>query len=108
MADRDKEGFPFEKQLAETKEKEPIQIEIQNQKEAYDRCTYLFSAYDTYCCDKGNDWLIMNIYYYRFQKEEIVHNILSLGHYVKVTSPQKIVDEIISIIKASCENYLCI
>ena len=59
----------FEKQLSDTKVKYPIQIEILNQNEAYDRCTYLFSSYDTYCYDKGNDRLIMNIYYYRFQKD---------------------------------------
>lgn len=103
----DYDGFIrcFEKQLTNTKVKYPIQIEILNQDEAYDRCTYLFSSYDTYCYDKGNDRLIMNIYYYRFQKEEIIRNILFLGHYVKVNSPQNIVDEVISTIKTSYENY---
>ncbi len=95
----------FEKQLSDTKVKYPIQIEILNQNEAYDRCTYLFSSYDTYCYDKGNDRLIMNIYYYRFQKDEIVRNILFLGQYVKVLSPQNITDEIVSTIKASYDNY---
>lgn len=95
----------FEKQLADTKVKFPIQIEILNQNEAYDRCTYLFSSYDTYCYDKGNDKLVMNIYYYRFQKDEIVRNILSLGHYVKVLSPKNITDEIISTIKTAYDNY---
>lgn len=95
----------FEKQLSDTKEKVPIQIEIFNQNEAYDRCTYLFSSYDTYCYDKGDDKLIMNIYYYRFQKDEIVRNILFLGHYVKVISPQNIRDEVISSIKESYKNY---
>lgn len=95
----------FEKQLADTKVKKPIQIEIINQNEAYDRCTYLFSSYDTYCYDKGDDKLIMNIYYYRFQKGEIVRNILFLGHYVKVISPQNITDEVISSIKESYKNY---
>ncbi len=95
----------FEKQLADTKVKKPIQIEIINQNEAYDRCTYLFSSYDTYCYDKGDDKLIMNIYYYRFQKDDIVRNILFLGHYVKVISPQNITDEVISSIKESYKNY---
>lgn len=95
----------FEKQLSDTKVKYPIKIEILNQNEAYDRCTYLFSSYDTYCYDKGDDKLIMNIYYYRFQKDEIVRNILFLGHYVKVLSPKNITDEIITSIKASYDNY---
>ena len=97
--------FAFERQLAETKVKQPIRLEILNQNEAYDRCAYLFSSYDTYCYDMGDDRLIMNIYYYRFQKNEIVRNILFLGHYAKVVSPRNIVDEVIAAIQASYENY---
>lgn len=95
----------FEKQLINTKEKVPVSIEIKNQAEAYDRCAYLFSSYDTFCYDKRNDSLIMNIYYYRFQKDEIIRNILFLGHYVKVVSPKNIVDEIISEITAAYNVY---
>lgn len=95
----------FEKQLKNTKEKVPISLEIKNQAEAYDRCAYLFSSYDTFCYDKGNDTLIMNIYYYRFQKDEIIRNILFLGHYVKVVSPKNIVDEVISEITAAYSAY---
>lgn len=96
----------FEKDLAETKEKKPITIEIKNQADAYDRCTYLFSSFDTYCYDKGNDTLIMNIYYYRFQREEIIRNILYLGHYVKILSPKDITDEVIASIKNAYDHYL--
>lgn len=96
----------FEKQLSDLKVKQPIQIEILNQNDAYDRCAYLFSSYDTYCYDKGNDKLIMNIYYYRFQRDEVIRNILFLGYYVKVISPKSIADEIVLAIKASYENYI--
>lgn len=95
----------FEKQLKNTKEKIPVSLEIKNQDEAYDRCAYLFSSYDTFCYDKGDDTLIMNIYYYRFQKDEIIHNILFLGHYVKVVSPKNIVDEVVSNIRAAYNAY---
>ena len=95
----------FEKQLKNTKEKIPVSIEIRNQAEAYDRCAYLFSSYDTFCYDKGNDTLLMSIYYYRFQKDEIIRNILFLGHYVKVVSPKNIVDEVISNISAAYNTY---
>lgn len=97
--------FDFEKKLKNTKEKVPVTIEIKNQADAYDRCTYLFSSYDTFCYDKGDDTLIMNIYYYRFQKDEIIRNILFLGHYVKVVSPKNIVDEVISEITAAYNAY---
>lgn len=95
----------FEKQLSDAKAKQPVTIEIINQAEAYDRCTYLFSSFDTFCYDKGNEKLVMNIYYYRFQQEEIVRNILFMGHYVKVISPQALVDDVISAIKGSYDNY---
>lgn len=95
----------FEKQLKNTKEKIPVSIEIKNQAEAYDRCAYLFSSYDTFCYDKGDDTLIMNIYYYRFQKDEIIRNILFLGHYVKIVSPKDIVDEVVSNISAAYNAY---
>lgn len=96
----------FEKELSEIKEKTPITIEIKNQADAYDRCAYLFSSFDTYCYDKGDDTLIMNIYYYRFQKEEIIRNILFLGHYVKILSPKDITDEVVVSIKNAYEQYL--
>ena len=95
----------FEKQLKNAKEKVPVSIEIKNQAEAYDRCAYLFSSYDTFCYDKGNDTLIMNIYYYRFQKDEIIRNILFLGPYVKVVSPKNIADEVVSEIAAAYNAY---
>lgn len=95
----------FEKQLKNTKEKVPVSIEIKNQAEAYDRCAYLFSSFDTFCYDRGDDSLIMNIYYYRFQKDEIIRNILFLGRYVKVVSPKNIVDEVVSNIRAAYNAY---
>ncbi len=95
----------FEKQLKNTKEKVPVSIEIKNQAESYDRCAYLFSSYNTFCYDKGDDTLIMNIYYYRFQRDEIIRNILFLGHYVKVVSPKNIVDEVVSNISAAYNAY---
>lgn len=94
----------FEKQLSNIKLTHPIQLEILNQREAYDRCTYLFSSYDTYCYEQNNK-LTMTIYYYHFQEEEIFRNILFLGHYVKVISPQTVVEKIIQIIRSAYENY---
>ncbi len=95
----------FESMLADVKEKTPITIEIQSQAEAYDRCAYLFSSYNTVCYDKGNNSLIMRIYYYRFQKEEIIRNILYLGHYVKIIAPEPLVEEVISEIRRAYKAY---
>lgn len=95
----------FENQLKNTLEKSPIVIEIINKDDAYDRSAYLFSPYNTYCYDIGNDNLQMQIYYYRFQKDEIIRNILFLGPYIKVVSPKNVMDEIIKIMQRSFSNY---
>lgn len=95
----------FENQLKNTLEKSPIVIEIINKDDAYDRSAYLFSPYNTYCYDIGNDKLQMQIYYYRFQKDEIIRNILFLGPYIKVVSPKNVTDEIIKIMQRSFSNY---
>ena len=95
----------FEEQLRDTQEKTPIVIEIINKDDAYDRSAYLFSAYNTYCYDLGNDKLQMNIYYYRFQKNELIRNILFLGPYIKVVSPKNVADEIVKIMQNAYSNY---
>lgn len=95
----------FENQLKESLEKKPIIIEISNKDDAYDRSAYLFSSYNTYCYDIGKETLQMHIYYYRFQKDEIIRNILFLGHYIKVVSPKNVAEEIVKIIKDSYSNY---
>ena len=95
----------FEEQLRNTLEKSPIVIEIINKDDAYDRSAYLFSPYNTYCYDMGNNKLQMNIYYYRFQKDEIIRNILFLGPYIKVVSPKNVADEIIKILQNAYSNY---
>lgn len=66
---------------------------------ADDRCSYLFSSYDTTSyIDKDNN-LNMTINYYDFQKNEVIDNILSLGKYVKVTSPSDMCSIIKSLIQ---------
>ena len=47
----------------------------------------------------------MRIYYYRFQKEEIIRNILYLGHYVKIIAPEPLVEEVISEIRRAYKAY---
>lgn len=95
----------FENLLKESLEIKPIIIEISNKDDAYDRSAYLFSSYNTYCYDIGDDTLQMHIYYYRFQKDEIIRNILFLGHYIKVVSPKNVAEEVVKIIQDSYSNY---
>lgn len=72
---------------------------------ADDRCAYLFSNYDTTAFVDKDDNLHLSIRYYDFQKKEVMDNILSLGKYIKVMSPQDIVGEVKALIRAQYELY---
>lgn len=95
----------FEQMLIEMKEKDPIIIEISDEKNGYDRCSYKFSSFDKVCYENENNKLIMNIYYYRFQKDEILRNLLFLGPVVKIISPTSIIKEYINLLKECYKNY---
>lgn len=95
----------YEQQLKATQEASPILLEIQNRDDAYYRCSYIFSSYNTFCYEKDEKTLLMHIYYYRFQKEELLRNILFLGPYVKVIGPQQIVDDIVQMLAESVQAY---
>lgn len=95
----------FEKMLTQTRVKKPITIEISNDRNGYDRCSYKFSSFDRVCYENEKGDLVMKIYYYRFQKDEFLRNVLFLGPSVKIVSPSDIVDEYIELLKNSLQNY---
>jgi len=43
--------------------------------------------------------------YYLFEEENLIRNIISLGPYVKVISPQRIVDEVVARVKKAISLY---
>lgn len=96
----------FEAKLHAIREKEPVVIEITDEKSGYDRCCYLFSSFDRICYENENGNLTMNIFYYRFQKDEIIRNLLFLGPAVRILSPTTIRDELILILKETYERYV--
>lgn len=66
---------------------------------ADDRFAYLFSDYDKTCYEDSDGNLIADINYYSFQYNEVLSNILSLGKYVKVLSPNTVVQDVVNILK---------
>ena len=55
---------------------------------------------------KENDNLYMKIYYYKeFQQEDIIQGILQLGMFVKLISPDNLVNKIKEIIIKKSEIY---
>lgn len=95
----------FETKLTTIREKEPVVIEITDEKNGYDRCSYKFSSFDRICYENENGNLTMNIFYYRFQKDEIIRNLMFLGPAVRIISPANIREEFISILKDTYDTY---
>ncbi|MCD8238652.1 MAG: WYL domain-containing protein [Clostridiales bacterium] len=80
-------------------------LEVKCKDMADDRSIHIFSSYERVCYRKDDGNLIMQIYYYRFNTDDIVRNILFLGHYVKVISPACIAEKVKEQLKQVCENY---
>lgn len=80
---------------------EPIILEVTDQKAAMERCFMCFSGMERTARDLGNNKYEMRLNYYLFEEENPIRNIISLGPYVKVISPQRIVDEIVRRVKKS-------
>ena len=95
----------FESQLASIRESVPVVIEITDEKNGYDRCSYKFASYDRICYENENGNLTMNIYYYRFQKDEIIRNLMFLGPSVKILGPSDIKEEFVSVLKKAYKRY---
>lgn len=75
--------------------KEPLVLEVTDEKAAMERCFMSFSEFERYSrCIEKNRYEI-KLFYYTFEEDEIIRKILALGPYVKVVSPQSIKDEII-------------
>ncbi len=83
--------------------KEPIVLEVIDEKAAMERCFMSFSEMERYSRCIGEDKYEMKLFYYTFEEEEVIGKILALGPYVKVTSPQRIIEQIIKRIREAIE-----
>ena len=73
---------------------EPIILQVKDERSAMERFFMSFSSYERYARVIEKDVYEIELYYYSFQKEEIIRKIISLGPYVKVKSPENIVETI--------------
>ena len=76
------------------KEKEPIVMEIKNELQAIERASLMFSSYQKKVTSLDKNTLCMSVYYYTFDKDELLESILSFGSRIRVLEPASIVDEI--------------
>lgn len=66
---------------------------------AVDRAGYYFSNYTTKCYEDDHK-LVIDIFYYDFQKQEVIRKILALGRFVRVLAPDSIRQEVIDELQA--------
>ncbi|TYQ15545.1 UNVERIFIED_CONTAM: WYL domain-containing protein [Acetivibrio alkalicellulosi] len=91
----------FEQKYSE----EPIVLEVIDKKNAMERCFMCFSGMERSARQINKDKYEIQLYYYLFDEENLIRNIISLGPYVKVISPQRVVDEIVRRVKKSIKMY---
>ncbi|HEY9061566.1 MAG TPA: WYL domain-containing protein [Pseudobacteroides sp.] len=84
---------------------EPIILEVIDKKAAMERCFMCFSGMERTARDLGDNKYEIKLNYYLFEEENLIRNIISLGPYVKVISPQRMVDEIVKRVKKSLSLY---
>ncbi|MDD4297665.1 MAG: WYL domain-containing protein [Ruminiclostridium sp.] len=84
---------------------EPVLLEVTDRKAAMERCFMCFSGMERTARELGNNKYEIRLNYYLFEEENLIRDIISLGPYVKVISPQRIVDEIIRRVKKSIDMY---
>lgn len=64
-----------------------------------------FSGMERTARDLGEGKYEIRLNYYMFEEENIIRNIISLGPYVRVLSPQRITDEVIRRVRKSIDLY---
>ncbi|MNP53854.1 hypothetical protein D3C76_1483650 [compost metagenome] len=79
--------------------KEPIVMELVDERGAMERCFMGLSSYERSTRNLGDNRYEVKIYYYIFNEDDVIRRILSLGPYVVVKSPQCIRDKIINILR---------
>lgn len=83
--------------------KEPIVLELIDEKFAMERCFMSFSSYERYTRIIGQGKYEVKLYYYTFEETEVIRRILGLGPHVKVIEPIRIRQKIIDLVKKSLE-----
>ena len=82
---------------------EPVVLEVTDKKAAMERSFMSFSGLERTAKIIGRNKYELRLNYYLFEEEDLIRSIISLGHYVKVLSPQRIADEIVKRVKKALE-----
>lgn len=93
----------FHQFLADRRQSVTLRIERQNN--AVERSFMMFASYDKEASyDEDTDTYTMQIYYYDFDRREILQQILSLGAAATVLAPADMREAIIERLQAAWQN----
>ena len=89
-----------------------FKIKLKNNSNAVERCFQIFSNYDKDAFaynedenDEGLDTYELKIWYYDFDRQEIIEKILSLGSSITVLEPEDLRKEIIDTLKKAYKKF---
>ena len=89
--------------------KEPVVIEMKigdDSNNTFERIMLQFAVYDTRIVDMIDDKYRISISYYEFDKEVVLNQLFSFGPYIKVLSPDDVINNLIERIKLYSFNYI--
>lgn len=82
---------------------DPIILEVYDEKNAMERCFMTFSGMERSSKQLGENVYEIKLKYYLFEEDSIIRNIISLGPYIKVKSPERIKLQIIKKVQKALE-----
>lgn len=84
--------------------KEPIVLELVDERGAMERCFMGLSSYERSTRSLGDNRYEVKVYYYTFNEDEVIRKILSLGPFVVVKSPVSVRNKIIDMLKLNLKQ----
>lgn len=88
-----------------TSRRQSVTLRIERQNNAVERCFMMFASYDKEASyDEDTDTYTMQLYYYDFDRHEILQQILSLGAAATVLAPADMREAIIERLQAAWQN----
>ncbi|MCM1990243.1 WYL domain-containing protein [Oceanirhabdus seepicola] len=83
--------------------KEPIVIEVTDERGAMERCFMCFSGFERTSRFLGDNKYEIKLNYYTFEEDDVIRKLIALGPFVKVISPHRIIDVVVRKIKKAME-----
>ncbi len=88
------------------KKKKSVTMRVRPERHALERLFRLFSYYQRELdYDKDTNTYVLKVWYYDFDQSMLVRNLLSAGHFITVTEPEELRQEMIRNIRDALDRY---